>query len=81
MRLGLYKDEVKIVPYDENWKSEFHNVRRELIAFFKALRNVGFYRLRVERLNEIICAKFIDDTFETKTHFIRIAEFQKEKWH
>lgn len=48
--------------------------------FFSALKKAGFYRLRVERPNEIVCAKFTDETFETKTHFIHIVDFQKEKW-
>lgn len=50
-------------------------------TFFKDLQNTGFYRLKVERPNEIICAKFTDETFETKTHFIHIVELKKEKWY
>ncbi|MCM3390622.1 GrpB family protein [Ureibacillus chungkukjangi] len=50
-------------------------------AFFKDLQNIGFYRLKVERPNEIVCAKFTDETFEIKTHFIHIVEFEKEKWN
>lgn len=49
-------------------------------AFFKDLRKVGFYRLQVDRPNEIVCAKFTDTSFETKTHFIHIVEINKEKW-
>ena len=49
--------------------------------FFKDLQNAGFYKLQVERPNEIVCAKFTDDTFETKTHFIHIVELKKEKWN
>ncbi|MGN7477781.1 GrpB family protein [Solibacillus silvestris] len=48
--------------------------------FFKELQNAGFYRLKVERPNEIVCAKFVDETFETKTHFIHIVDLHKEKW-
>ena len=48
--------------------------------FFKDLQMVGFYRLRVVRPEEIVCAKFTDDTFETKTHFIHIVEWQNTKW-
>ena len=48
--------------------------------FFKELLKVGFYRLRVERPNEIVCAKFTDETFEKKTHFIHIVELHGEKW-
>jgi len=50
-------------------------------TFFKDLQNTGFYRLKVERPNEIVCAKFTDETFETKTHFIHIVELKKEKWN
>ncbi|MCT6816638.1 MAG: GrpB family protein [Lysinibacillus fusiformis] len=50
-------------------------------AFFKNLQNAEFYKLKVERPNEIVCAKFTDETFEIKTHFIHIVEFEKEKWN
>lgn len=49
--------------------------------FFTGLKEAGFYRLQVERPNEIVCAKFTDATFETKTHFIHIVQFNEEKWH
>lgn len=50
-------------------------------AFFMGLKEAGFYRLQVERPDEIVCAKFTDASFETKTHFIHLVEFNKEKWH
>lgn len=50
-------------------------------TFFKALQNAGFYRLKVERSNEIVCAKFTDKTFEIKTHFIHLVELETEKWN
>lgn len=49
--------------------------------FFKNLQQAGFYKLKVERPNEIVCAKFTDETFEIKTHFIHIVELEKEKWN
>lgn len=49
-------------------------------AFFKRLRRAGFFQLQVERPNEIVCAKFTDDTFETKTHFMHIVDFEGQKW-
>ena len=49
-------------------------------SFFKDLQKIGFYRLRVERPEEIVCAKFTDETFETKTHFIHIVEWHGKKW-
>lgn len=48
--------------------------------FFTGLKEAGFYRLQVERPDEIVCAKFTDTTFETKTHFIHLVEFNGEKW-
>ena len=49
-------------------------------SFFKDLQKVGFYCLRVERPDEIVCAKFTDETYETKTHFIHIVEWHGKKW-
>ena len=48
--------------------------------FFKELEKVGFYRLRVVRPNEIVCAKFLDGTFQVKTHYIHIVLYEGEKW-
>ncbi|WP_438314855.1 GrpB family protein [Sporosarcina sp. FA9] len=41
----------------------------------------GFLRLKVERPGEIVLAKFTDDTYNEKTHFIHIVEYQKELWN
>lgn len=46
----------------------------------KGLQNSGFLRLRVERPGEIVFAKFRDDTYEVKTHFIHLVDFEKELW-
>ena len=122
MKLGLSKDEVVLVPFQTEWKTEFKKVKAALIeqttlqaiqiehigstaingiqakpvidilvgvehletlekSFLKDLQKVGFYRLRVERPDEIVCAKFTDETFETKTHFIHIVELHSTKWH
>ncbi|GAB0168701.1 GrpB family protein [Lysinibacillus sp. CTST325] len=121
MILGLKKNEVKIVPYDNEWKNEFKRVRSEIIehtniqfdriqhigstsidgikakpiidilmgvddidniseSFLKEMRKAGFYRLRVERPAEIVFAKFTDDTFEVKTHFVHLVNYQEKKW-
>lgn len=48
--------------------------------FFKALAKAGFLRLKVERPNEIILAKFTDDTFAVKTHFIHLVEYEQALW-
>ncbi|WP_342527682.1 GrpB family protein [Chryseomicrobium sp. FSL W7-1435] len=54
------------------------SVNRE---FLKALQSVGFLRLRVERPNEIVLAKFADDTYAVKTHYIHLVEYGGEVWH
>ncbi len=41
---------------------------------------IGFLRLKVDRPGEIVLAKFTDDTYEEKTHFIHMVEYQKELW-
>ncbi|MGE7022609.1 GrpB family protein [Solibacillus cecembensis] len=48
--------------------------------FFKELEKAGFYRLSVVRPNEIVCAKFVDDRFQVKTHFIHIVQYKGLKW-
>ena len=121
MKLGLKNNEVRIVPFDEEWKVEFSNVKKEMQLILdidesriehigstaiegmsakpiidiilgvddlkkidqemeRKLRTIGFYRLRVERPNEVVFAKFKDDTFETKTHFIHTVVFKEELW-
>ncbi|MFE3575051.1 GrpB family protein [Lysinibacillus sp. NPDC059133] len=121
MILGLKKNEVKIVPYDSEWKNEFMracseikehtNIQLDRIqhigstsidgiqakpiidilmgfedidhisdSFLKAMKKADFYRLRVERPAEIVFAKFTDDTFEIKTHFVHLVNYQGEKW-
>ncbi|WP_277584387.1 GrpB family protein [Psychrobacillus antarcticus] len=49
-------------------------------TLFKELQNIGFLRLRVERADEIVLAMFTDDTYEVKTHFIHMVDFDKELW-
>ncbi|MFJ6208270.1 GrpB family protein [Lysinibacillus sp. NPDC092081] len=121
MILGLKKNEVKIVPYESEWKKEFIRVRSEIIehtniqfdriqhigstsiegiqakpvidilmgtdniqnisdSFLEEMRKAGFYRLRVERPAEIVFAKFTDDTFEVKTHFVHLVNYEEDKW-
>ena len=48
--------------------------------FFQGLKKAGFLRLRVERPNEIVLAKFTDDTYEEKTHFIHLVDYNKGLW-
>ena len=49
--------------------------------FFYRLSKVGFLRLRVERPGEIVLAKFSDDTYEIKTHFLHLVEYIGELWN
>lgn len=49
-------------------------------SIFKGLANIGFYKLDVVRLGEIIFAKFSDNTKEEKTHFIHLVEYGKDLW-
>ena len=45
------------------------------------LKCIGFLRLRVERPNEIVFARFKDDTYMEKTHYIHLTDYQGELWH
>lgn len=47
---------------------------------FNNFRKAGFLRLRVEKPNEIVLAKFTDETYQVKTHFIHLVEYQQEIW-
>ncbi|TKI26277.1 GrpB family protein [Bacillus mycoides] len=46
----------------------------------KGLKAIGFLRLKVERPGEIVFAKFTDDTYEEKTHYTHLVEYEKELW-
>ncbi|MDI2586201.1 GrpB family protein [Psychrobacillus sp. NEAU-3TGS] len=121
MKLGLKNNEVRIVPFDVEWKIEFSNVKREIQSVLeidenhiehigstaiegisakpiidillgvddihkidkemeRKLRVIGFYRLRVVRPNEVVFAKFEDETFDVKTHYIHAVAFKEELW-
>ncbi|WP_432355596.1 GrpB family protein [Sporosarcina sp. A2] len=47
----------------------------------KSFSKVGFLRLKVERPGGIVLAKFTDDTYKEKTHFIHLVEYQNELWN
>ena len=122
LKLGLKRDEVKLVPYDVEWKSEFDLVKQEIrnhtnidgdhiqhigstaivgimakpildiVVGIDDIRNVekiiitgfkkaGFLRLSVERPSEVVFAKFADNTYEVKTHFVHLVEYDKELWN
>lgn len=121
MKLGLKRNEIRLVPYADEWHKEFMNVKQNILnstpiqerqiehvgstaikgmvakpildiaigvddinnvgrAIFQGLNNLGFLRLRVERPNEIVLAKFTDETCEEKTHYIHLVEYGNELW-
>lgn len=121
MRLGVKRNEVKIVPYTAEWKEEFaeakaqiqhhtelRDMRIEHIGstaikgmhakplidilvgidtitppdkdVMKGLQGAGFLRLRVERPEAIVCAKFTDNTYHEKTHYVHVVTFQGRLW-
>jgi len=49
--------------------------------FLKELQSLGFLRLRVKRPNEIVLAKFMDDTYAVKTHYIHLVGYDGNVWH
>ncbi|WP_279433906.1 GrpB family protein [Macrococcus lamae] len=49
-------------------------------TFFNALKSIGIYRLKVERDDEIVLAKFEDHTFEKHTHFVHLVSLGGQKW-
>jgi len=49
-------------------------------AIFQGLKEAGFFRLRVQRPNEIVLAKFTDESYEEKTHYIHLVEYNKDLW-
>ncbi|MGE6488561.1 GrpB family protein [Paenisporosarcina sp. NPDC076898] len=56
---------------------EINQIEKPVTDGFK---KAGFLRLRIERLGEVVFAKFTDDTSEEKTHFIHLVEYEKELW-
>lgn len=47
----------------------------------KRFNKAGFLRLKVERPEEIVLAKFTDDSYKEKTHFIHLVDYEKELWN
>ncbi|GAM13157.1 GrpB family protein [Mesobacillus selenatarsenatis] len=45
------------------------------------LKNIGFLRLKVQRPGEIVFARFTDETYLVKTHFIHLVEYKEELWN
>lgn len=49
-------------------------------VIFQGLKEAGFLRLRVQLPNEIVLAKFTDESYEEKTHYIHLVEYDSELW-
>lgn len=56
---------------------DINNVDESLL---NGLKEVGFLRLRVERPGEIVFAKFTDQTYEVKTHYIHLVPQDGGLW-
>ena len=121
MRLGLEHNEVRIVDYTSEWKTEFERVKVGLInstnleavriehigstaikampakpiidllvgvdnlesvdkPLLQSFKKAGFLRLKVEWPGEIVLAKFKDNSYQVKTHYIHLVEYQKPLW-
>lgn len=121
MKLGLGRNEVRIVDYNSDWKAESERVKKDLMEstgleenriehigstaikampakpiidllvgvdnlesvdkpLLQSFKKAGFLRLKVERPGEIVLAKFEDDSYQVKTHFIHLVEYQKPLW-
>lgn len=50
-------------------------------VFISGLKASGFLRLKVNRPGEIVFARFTDDTYTVKTHFIHLTEYKKDLWN
>ena len=48
--------------------------------FFKDLEQAGFLRLRVEQPQEIVLARFTDDSYHVKTHNIHLVDIGGDVW-
>ncbi|EKO3785547.1 GrpB family protein [Vibrio harveyi] len=45
-----------------------------------ALKSVGFLRLKVEKQDEIVFAKFTDDSYQVKTHYLHLTQYEGQLW-
>ncbi|MBG9987294.1 GrpB family protein [Facklamia sp. DSM 111018] len=48
-------------------------------SFFESLKSIGIYRLRVEKEDEIVLAKFEDESFQKHTHFVHLVNLGGQK--
>ena len=56
------------------------DIDKDFSQLEKDLRKTGFYRLRVERPSEVIFAKFQNESFQVKTHFLHLVDYEDELW-
>lgn len=49
-------------------------------SLIEKLSKIGFLRLKVQRNGEIVFAKFTDNTYKVKTHFIHMVNYRGELW-
>ncbi|QPC45869.1 GrpB family protein [Mangrovibacillus cuniculi] len=47
----------------------------------EVLKAVGFLRLRVQKSNEVVFAKFADESFQIKTHYIHLVNYKEATWN
>src|SRR5699024_6514504 len=57
---------------------DLENISKEL---FKSIEKVGFLRLKVNSPNELVLAKFFNNTYKNKTHYIYLVEYKEELWN
>ncbi|KGX92736.1 hypothetical protein N781_15625 [Pontibacillus halophilus JSM 076056 = DSM 19796] len=49
-------------------------------SILQDLKQLGFLRLKVERPNEMVCARFKDEAYKVKTHYIHLTNYRGELW-
>jgi GrpB-like predicted nucleotidyltransferase (UPF0157 family) len=52
-------------------------IDKQLIA---GLRAAGFLQLKVKRPGEVVFARFTDNDYKIKTHFLHLVEYEGELW-
>ncbi|MFC4409084.1 GrpB family protein [Chungangia koreensis] len=56
---------------------DLEQVEKQLID---GLKQAGFLRLKVKRPGEIVLAKFLDESYDEKTHYIHLTDYHSELW-
>lgn len=121
MKLGLSRNEVRLVEYDKSWNKEFNRTKESILLnsnfsekeiqhigstsidgmaakpiidillgvenldkvsedSYKKLEEIGFFRLKIQLEEEIVLAKFLDDIYKVKTHYIHLVQKNSPKW-